>query len=67
MNHPTLAIGLALTLAVGIAIGLVQQQYARGIDIIVHGTSTNGANGIGTHGANGIKGNAVANSGVFLN
>jgi hypothetical protein len=92
-------IGLAITLAIGIAIGLVQQQDARGIGIIVHGAdanganggtanganggiangangtsvnggdgnNSNGANGVNTHGPNGINGNAVANSGVFLN
>jgi hypothetical protein len=46
-------IGLAITLAVGIAIGLVQQQDARGIGIVVHGADANGANGGTANGANG--------------
>ena len=32
-----------------------------------NGNNTNGANGITTHGSNGINGDAMANSGVFLN
>jgi hypothetical protein len=31
------------------------------------GNNSNGANGVNTHGPNGINGNAVANSGVFVN
>jgi len=53
MNRVTLVIGLAITLAVGIAIGLVQQQDARAIGIIVHGADANGANGGIANGANG--------------
>ena len=83
MNYLTIIIGLPIMLAVGIAIGLVQQQDARGISISVpghdangangtsangaNGTSANGANGISTHGANGINGDAAANSGGFVN
>lgn len=53
MNQVTLLIGLAMTLAVGIPIGLVQQQDARGIGIVVHGADANGANGGNHDGANG--------------
>ena len=91
MNRVTLVIGLVTTLAIGIAIGLIQQQDAHGIGIIVHGAdanganggiangangtsangangnNSNGANGVNTNGPNGITGNAVANSGVFVN
>ena len=55
MNRVTLVIGLAITLAVGIAIGLVQQQDARAIGIIVHGADANGANGGIANGANGTS------------
>jgi len=99
MNRLTLVIGLATTLAVGIAIGSIHQQDAHSIGIIVHGAdanganggtanganggiangangtsasgangnNSNGANGVNTNGPNGITGNAVANSGVFVN
>jgi hypothetical protein len=53
MNQVTLLIGLAMTLAVGIPIGLVQQQDASGIGIVVHGADANGANGGNHDGANG--------------
>ena len=53
MNRLILVIGLATTLAVGIAIGLIQQQDAHGIGIIVHGADANGANGGTANGANG--------------
>ena len=56
MNQVTLLIGLAMTLAVGIPIGLVQQQDARGIGIVVHGADANGVNGGNANGANGISG-----------
>jgi hypothetical protein len=54
MNQVTLLIGLAMTLAVGIPIGLVQQQDASVIGIVVvHGADANGANGGNHDGANG--------------
>jgi hypothetical protein len=53
MKQVTLLIGLAMTLAVGIPIGLVQQQDARGIGIVVHGADANGANAGNHDGANG--------------
>jgi hypothetical protein len=59
MNQVTLLIGLAMTLAVGIPIGLVQQQDARGIGIVVHGADANGANGGIANGANGGNHNGL--------
>jgi hypothetical protein len=51
MNHLTLLIGLAITLAIGLPFGLAHQQDARGI--VVHGADSNGANGGIANGANG--------------
>ena len=62
MNRVTLVNGLAITLAVGITIGLVQQQDARGIGIIVHGADANGANGGSANGANGTSANGANGS-----
>jgi hypothetical protein len=59
MNQVTLLIGLAMTLAVGIPIGLVQQQDASGIGIVVHGADANGANGGNHPGLNGTSANGA--------
>jgi len=59
MNQVTLLIGLAMTFAVGIPIGLVQQQDARGIGIVVHGADANGVNGGNANGANGGNHNGL--------
>lgn len=52
MKLVALLIGLAMTLAIGMPTGLVQQQQdAHGI--VVHGADANGANGGIANGANG--------------
>ena len=51
MKLAVLLIGLAMTLAIGMPTGLVQQQDAHGI--VVHGADANGANGGIANGANG--------------
>ena len=59
MNYLIIIIGLPIILAVGIAIGLVQQQDARGISIRVLGHDANGANGGNANGANGTGANGA--------
>ena len=49
-----LLIGLAITLAIGMPAGLVQQQDARGI--VVHGADASGASGASAANANGVNG-----------
>lgn len=78
----TLIRGLAITIAIGIAISLLEEHEVSAVNG-VNGTSThganglkgaNGANGTSTHGANGnsangadgTNGDAAAKSGVFL-
>ena len=51
MNLVALLIGLAITLAIGMPAGLVQQQDARGI--VVHGADASGASGANANGVNG--------------
>jgi hypothetical protein len=51
MNQVALLIGLAITLAIGIPLGLEHQQDARGI--VVQGADANGVNGGNANGANG--------------
>ena len=64
MNQVTLLIGLAMTLAVGIPIGLIQQHDARNIGIVVNGADANGVNGGNANGANGGNHNGL--SGIIL-
>ena len=54
MNLVALLIGLAITLAIGMPAGLVQQQDARGI--VVHGADASGASGANGANANGVNG-----------
>jgi hypothetical protein len=56
----TLIIGLAIILATGIAMGLVEQHEVSAANG-ANGTAANGANGTAATGANGVKGANGAN------
>jgi hypothetical protein len=76
MNHSKTTLAIASIVVAGVLTGvalaiLLQQAFAhRHQPLYALGTpriSVDGANGTSANGSNGINGDAVANTGVFLN